>query len=96
MLQYDEWRVLPGKLKGVESVSTGCKTVSREFSSKCMEGILWIQRCLIDEDLERSASDPLHPTWDLFRIPENRGSARSQELEAAIRAFEVWCPGQLS
>ena len=64
MLQYDEWRVLPGKLKGVESVSTGCKTVSREFSSKCMEGILWIQRCLIDEDLERSASDPLHPTWD--------------------------------
>ena len=36
------------------------------------------------EDLERYASDPLHSTWDLFRMLENRSSARSQEPEALI------------
>ena len=29
MLQYYEWRALPGKLKGVESLSAGCKIVPR-------------------------------------------------------------------
>ena len=36
------------------------------------------------EDLERSASDPQHPTWDVFRMLENQSSARSQEPEAFI------------
>lgn len=38
----------------------------------------------IGEDPERAASDPLHPTCDLFRMLENRSSARSQEPEASI------------
>ena len=38
----------------------------------------------IGEDLERSALNPLHPTCDLFRMLENRSSARSQEPEASI------------
>lgn len=73
----------PGSLRGWRAFLLDARQ-SLKFSSKCMEGILWIQRCLIYEDLERSASDPLHPTCDLFRILENRGSARSQEPEAAI------------
>jgi len=52
----------PGSLG--RSFSAGCKTVSREFLPKCMEGILSIQRIFIDEDLERSALDLLYPTCD--------------------------------
>jgi|MDTB01.1.fsa_nt_gb hypothetical protein len=72
----------PGSLG--RSLSAGCNTVSRGFPPKCMEGILWIQRILIGEDLERSALDLLHPTCDLFRMLENRSSARPQEPKASI------------
>ena len=53
----------PGSLRGWRASLLDARQ-SLEFSSKCKEGILWIQRCLIYEDLERSASDPLHPTCD--------------------------------